>query len=81
MACCLTTKDNPFDIFTQFNDWYEYDMDHGYNCCGLLMRVAKISDAFSDAENDVIIEEAIDSLIEFDPTDNLMKVRIDDQED
>jgi len=78
MAWYLTTKDNPFSPVTQFKDWYEFDMDHNYNCCGLLMRVAKISDGFSEEENDLEIERAIDSILEFDPTSNYMKVS-DDQ--
>lgn len=35
----LTTVDNPFDPFTQFNEWYVYDCDKGYNTCALLDRV------------------------------------------
>ena len=30
--CALTTFDNPFDPFEQFNSWFMFDCEKGYNC-------------------------------------------------
>ena len=27
----LTTKNNPYNPFTQWNDWYFFDLSKGYN--------------------------------------------------
>ena len=47
----LTTIDNPYDPFDQFDEWYSYDMDAGYNTCAYLARVSFTSDSLSDKEN------------------------------
>ena len=62
----LTTFDNPFDPFTQFDHWFLYDIEKGYNSCEYLGRIARTSDQFSDYENDKEIERAIDEIIEHD---------------
>lgn len=71
----LTTKDNPYDPFTQFNDWYRFDMDNKYNSCGLLGRIARTSDQLSDKENDEEVERAIDEIVKYDFTNNYIKKR------
>mgnify|MGYP000015256793 FL=1 len=63
----LTTFDNPFDPIDQFNDWWRYDTDHGYNSCQYLARIAKTTDQFSENENAIEIERAIDEIIRLDP--------------
>lgn len=35
----ITTFDNPFDPFTNFNEWCSYDCQLGYNTCALIDRV------------------------------------------
>lgn len=73
--CALTTKDNPFDPFTQFNEWYNFDIDNGYNSCGYLDRIANTSDQLSDEENAREIERAIDEIIKYDFMNNYKKVK------
>lgn len=63
----LTTFDNPFDPFDDFANWWRFDMDHGYNSCGYLARLAYTTDQFSDKENQIEIERAIDQIIAVDP--------------
>lgn len=58
IRCFLTTTDNPYNPYSQFEDWYRFDIDKGYNSCGLLMRVAYTSDQLTDAENAYEIEQA-----------------------
>lgn len=65
-ACMLTTIDNPFDPFDQFDSWLMFDMDKGYNSCSYLSRIAATSDQLSDKENEDEIERAIDEIIKYD---------------
>lgn len=65
--CAITTVDNPFDPFNQFDDWFRFDQDKGYNSCSYLARVAHTSDSLTDEENEVEIERAIDEIIFFNP--------------
>lgn len=70
----ITTIDNPFDPFEQFDSWFLFDCEKGYDTCGKLMRIAKISEDMSSVEYDKAIEEAIDKLIEIDFLDIFKKV-------
>lgn len=49
--CMLTTTDNPYDPFTQYEAWYRFDEDNGYHSCAFLARIARTSDQLSDKEN------------------------------
>lgn len=62
----LTTFDNPYDPFEQFPRWFLFDVEKGYNSCAYLGRIAKTSEQFSDEENDLEIERAIDEIIRYD---------------
>lgn len=73
----LTTFDNPFDPFKQFNDWFLFDITKGYNSCGLLDRIARTSEQFSDEENETEIEHAIDEIIKYDYRNIYKKVKRD----
>ena len=64
--CRLTTFDNPYDPFTQFNPWYLFDNEKGYNTCGILDRISNYSDDMSDKEIDEEHERAIDEMIDND---------------
>ena len=72
--CMLTTIDNPFDPFEQFNEWLSFDKEKDYNCCEYLMRIAHISDDMSQKEIDVEIERAIDEIIITNPLHIFKKV-------
>lgn len=73
--CRLTTHDNPYDPFTQFDSWFLYDIEKGYNSCDYLARIARTSNQLSEKENDEEIERAIDEIIKYDPTNNYKKVK------
>ena len=68
----LTTIDNPYDPFTQFNSWYLCDLELANNnsvhvpCCSYLARIAKTSDQLTDEENALEVERAIDEIIKLD---------------
>lgn len=50
----ITTKDNPYDPFKQFNDWYSFDCNRGYNTCALIDRV--MNALFNSNENEELNE-------------------------
>lgn len=75
----LTTVDNPYDPYTQFDFWYGFDMSKRKvkgskmnspiitNCCGRLADEAITSDDFTDEENAREMHRAIDEIIRLDP--------------
>lgn len=65
-ASMLTTVDNPYNPFIQFDDWKAFDESKGYYTCEYLARIAKTSDELSDADNTDAVEEAINEIIFFD---------------
>lgn len=72
--CMLTTIDNPFDPFEQFTSWLLFDNEKGYNTCGYLARIAKITDDMSQSEEDEEVERAIDEIIAVNPLNIYRKV-------
>lgn len=77
VRCFLTTFDNPYSPYEQFEEWYRYDTDHGYNSSGLLMRLAEMSSQFTDNENAYEIEKAIDRIVAADPQNIYKKLKIE----
>ena len=71
----LSTIDNPYDPIDDFDHWLSYDLLYGYNCSEIWSRLAFTSDSLSEAENDAIIEDAIDSLVSNDPLNLFIKVK------
>ena len=62
-ACALSTTDNPYNPFADFDSWYRFDLDKGYSSCSYLDRIAMTSSAFTDEENMREIERAIDEIV------------------
>ena len=63
---CITTFDNPYDPFDQFEEWFMFDIEKGYNTCGHLARLTHVTDDMSQREESDEIERAIDRMIELD---------------
>lgn len=59
----LTTVDNPYDPFTQYDEWEAFDLAHGYGTEAFLARIVKSSDELSDSEQDEAIEDAINEIV------------------
>lgn len=86
---CLTTKDNPFDPFTQYESWLNFDHMHVAEHANvftdqLLARFARTSDELSDFEYNEEINNAITRIMVLDPFDLYRRVRRlveDDTED
>lgn len=60
----LTTVDNPWNPFTQFDEWLQFDETAGYNTTQYLARLTFSSPDLSDADQSEAIEVAIDSIVE-----------------
>ena len=73
--CRLTTIDNPFDPFTDFDSWFQFDIEKGYNSCSKLDRIANICDDMSEVEVNEEIERAIDEIIKYDFLNIYKKVK------
>lgn len=72
--CALTTFDNPFNPFENFDEWFAFDVQHGYNTCGKLMRIANVENNMSEVEYNNEIERAIDEIIQYDFVELYRKV-------
>ena len=66
----LTTLDNPYDPFTQFEAWYQFDTAAGYHTSAFLARIVKSSDELSDTDQERAVEWAIDEII----TENVLGI-------
>lgn len=62
----LTTTDNPYNPFSEFDLWNSYDMEKGYCSNAYLARIVHLSDDMTDDEIDDEIESAIDEIISYD---------------
>ena len=60
----VTTTDNPFNPFTEWDEWYFYDLSKGYSTCERLDRLSNTSSQLSDELNNEELEQAIDQLVE-----------------
>lgn len=60
----LTTVDNPFNPFTQFDEWFEYDVKLGYNTASFLDRIVRTSHDLSEADQALAIQNAIDEIVQ-----------------
>jgi hypothetical protein len=59
----LTTVDNPFNPFTQFEKWYAFDVGSGYYTTEFLGRIVRSSDDMSEADQEHAIQLAIDEIV------------------
>lgn len=70
----LTTLDNPFNPFVDFDAWNQYDTSRGYNTTAYLARITKSSDDLSDEDESLAISHAIAEILEFNVTNNYIAV-------
>jgi hypothetical protein len=63
----VTTLDNPYNPWTQFDEWYAFDIAHGYHTCALLDRFVPSSSDTNPEDDAAIAEAAIDELVDVLP--------------
>lgn len=65
--CLITTTDNKFNPFTQYERWAAYDeVECGYNSMSYLARIAATSPDLTEKEMEEAIEDACDEICEMD---------------
>ena len=63
----VTTTDNPYNYFKQFNQWKEYDEKiAGYYTLSYLARIAVFSNELSEREMNSAVESAVDEICDMD---------------
>lgn len=65
----LTTYDNKFDPFDEWEKWYDFDTDlqHPHNTCAYLARMTDASPEMSQADQELATLIAMQKIIEFEP--------------
>ena len=59
----LTTVDNPWDPFTQFDQWLAFDTQAQYGTPELLAHITITSDELSELDQFLAIQQAIDDIV------------------
>ena len=77
-AVMLTTIDNPYNPFEQFDLWLLFDKEKGYNTCEYLARIVNLTNDMSEKEIDVATDRAINDIIVNDPFGIYKKVTSED---
>lgn len=75
----LTTIDNPYDPFRNFDAWYTYDEEQARkenrpSCCSYLARMSDYSDDLSDKELEDLNEIVIDDICELNLSGKFVKI-------
>lgn len=74
----LSTTDNPYSPFDNWNEWLQYDLERarvtrGLDCSAMLARFAHTSYEMSENMYNAEIERAIDEIIKYDPMNEYVK--------
>lgn len=70
----VTTADNPYNPFTQFDQWYALDKLYGYNTLSYVARIYTGSNELSDEDQTRLWNEAVDEIIQMNLTGNYVRV-------
>lgn len=77
--CLLTTTDNPYNPFDNFDEWYNYDLllarqQERPDVCSYLDRISRVNSLMPSGMYDKAVESAIDEIVEFNITGKYMKI-------
>ena len=75
----LTTNDNPFNPFDDYDEWRRFDEEKGYYSSSRLARIldkngVSLFEDRTQKEIDDEVERAIDEIVMYDPLDLYKKV-------
>jgi len=75
----LTTTDNPYNPFDNFDKWYNQDLllarQQGRpDCLGYWARMSRVNSQLPSGMYDKAVDTALDEIIEFNVTGKYMKV-------
>jgi hypothetical protein len=75
----LSTVDNPYNPFYQFDEWLAWDTAQGYHTNSFLARIIKTSDDLTEADESAALEDAIDEIVQENILGLYIKVTADDK--
>ena len=61
----ITTHDNPYNYFTQFDEWLAFDRQMGYYTLEYLARIVRDAPDLSEEQENEEIESSINKIIEW----------------
>jgi hypothetical protein len=70
----LTTSDNPFSPFSEWDEWYAFDESKGYHSSALLARITNTSDEMSEPDQDIAINQGINDVLDMNDNGLYRKV-------
>ena len=75
----LSTIDNPYNPFDNFEEWYSYDemaarRENRPTCSGYLARVLMVADDISDNEFNQVMNDVIDEILELNLSGKFIKL-------
>ena len=59
----VTTVDNPYDPFTDFDNWYAFDERSGYHTTAFVARVLSTSHELSEADQSLAYDLAVEEIV------------------
>lgn len=74
LRLALTTEDNPYDPFDEFEEWFKFDVSQGYYTCAYLARVTATSTDLTEADQLEATNEAIEEILKLNLTGNYQVV-------
>lgn len=74
LRLALTTEDNPYDPFDEFEEWFKFDVSQGYHTCAYLARVTTTSTDLTEADQLEATNEAIEEILKLNLTGNYQVV-------
>ena len=77
----LTTLDNPYNPFTNYDEWNSFDEANGYYTAAYLDRIITTSDNLSDEDESLAMSYAISQILELNITGNYVAVTEQDFRD
>lgn len=59
----ISTEDNPYNPFVNFDGWNDWDVRAGYHTTSYLARIIITSDELSEADQELAYHDAVDEII------------------
>jgi len=73
----LSTIDNPWNPFTNFDEWYAFDISHSYNTLAYVARIAKTDSDMDDSTYRQEVNRAINDILKYNPLPIYVRVSED----
>lgn len=77
----ITTMDNPYNYWTEFDEWYAFDTSHGYEILGqpyntlnYIARIANTDSDMSPKDYNEAVNHAVDEIFRLNLTGNYKKI-------